>query len=65
MLREKYTVKLCKHCPYTPEDLADAGEDLYDPDSEYFCCGQCPESEMHEPPGVTFPRDDVRKSHGV
>jgi hypothetical protein len=59
-MREKYTVKLCLSCPYTQEDLADAGEDLYDPDAEEFCCGQCPESPVYKPPGVTYPRDGGR-----
>jgi hypothetical protein len=50
---ERYTVKLCSSCVYKPEDL----EHLYDPESEFFCCGQCPETKLHKPVGVSFPRE--------
>lgn len=43
MRHEVFTVKLCASCPYTPEDLEDG---LYDPESEFFCCGQCPDAKI-------------------
>jgi hypothetical protein len=56
--KEVFTVKLCDQCPYTPEDLVSNETNLYDPASEYFCCGQCPETPVYRPPGIAFPRDD-------
>jgi hypothetical protein len=51
---EPFTVKLCgAACPYSPSDLGD----LYDPDSEYWCCGTCSMHEAYRPPGVHFPRE--------
>lgn len=57
---ERFTVKLCAQCPYTPADLEDGGESLYNPNSEHFCCGQCPETPIYRPTGISYPRDDYR-----
>jgi len=51
--REKFTVKLCEGCVYTPDDIGE----LYDPLSEFWCCGQCPAQKMYKPEGVQYPRE--------
>jgi hypothetical protein len=51
--REPYTVKLCDECCYTPEDLGE----LYNPESEFWCCGQCKMHDIYKPSGVQYPRE--------
>lgn len=61
---EKFAWKMCQECPFKEENLSDGGHNCHDPASEHFWCGTCPETPLYRPPGVSYPRDDVREGHG-